>query len=117
MSKLDDEVKLILERLLALVVPKGMTTKERRQLAKKAGISDETLRSGIRTRSLRSDTLLRLLRARGVSAKTLATLPQSDPAELNHGDFVWLDYGNQLSEAEKVEYVGLIRFIRSKWKL
>lgn len=117
MSKLDNEVELILERLLALVVPKGMSAKERRQLARRAGISDETLRAGIRNRSLRSDTLIRLLVARGVSPKTLASLPQSDSAELNRGDFVWLQYGSQLTEDEKVEFVSLIRFIREKWAL
>lgn len=117
MAKLDEEVKLVLERLLSIVVPKGMSPRERRHLAKKAGISDETLRAGIRNRSLRSDTLLRLLLARGVSPKTLATLPQSDVTQLNRGDFVWLDYGTQLTEEEKIEYIGLIRFIRSKWNL
>ncbi|MBS1983259.1 MAG: hypothetical protein JST16_03730 [Bdellovibrionales bacterium] len=117
MAKLDDDVELILERLLKLVVPVGMGTRERRQLAKKAGISDETLRAGIRNRSLRSDTLIRLLVARGVSPKTLASLSQSDAGQLNRGDFVWLEYGNHLTEQEKVEFVSLIRFMKDKWEL
>jgi len=117
MSELDKEVKIVLSKLLDFIVPSGMNAKERRQLADRAGVSEETLRKTTQRQSLNADTLLRLLLARGVSLKTLVNLPQTDFTKLPPGETDWLQFGREASDIEKREYVALLRFLNSKWKL
>ncbi len=117
MSGLDKEVKFIVSKLIASIVPEGMSAKERQSLAQKAGISAETLRKNIRRRSLNADTLIRLLIARGVTSQTLANLPQLDLSKLSKGESEWIQLGHELTEAEKLEFNSLIRYLRSRWSL
>lgn len=117
MSDLDKEIKVILSKLLDFVAPPGMNAEERRHLAQRAGVSPETLRKTTQRKTLSADTLLRLLIARGVSVKTLVNLPQNDFTKLPPGEADWLQFGREVSDIEKREYVGLLRFLNSKWKL
>lgn len=117
MSKIGQEAEAILKQLIELVVPAGMTPAERRHLALKSGISEETLRTTLKRKSMNADTLLRLLLARGVSAKTLVQLPQTELAKLPKGEAEWLSLGRDLSEEERVEFVGLVKYLRARWKL
>lgn len=115
MDKLERDTKLALRRLLNMLVPKGMKGKERAALAQTAGISPETLRHVLTRQSLSADTLLRLLLVRGVSMKALANLPQTNFEKLSEGEAEWLEYGRELGDAEKIEFVALIKYIRARW--
>ncbi len=117
MSNTDKEVKIVLSKLLEFIVPEGMSPKERRRLAAQAGISEETLRKNLQRKSLNADTLIRLLLARGVSAKALAAPQQADLSKLSEGEAGWAEFGRKLSEAERTEFVELLKYLRSRWDL
>ncbi|MGZ3745076.1 MAG: hypothetical protein ACXVBQ_14535 [Pseudobdellovibrionaceae bacterium] len=117
MSGSDRRIKQSLQRLLLFIVPKGMTAKERTSLANSAGISVETLRTTVKRQSLNADTLIRLLIARGVSAQTIENLPQTELVHLSQGEIEWMELGRELSEGEKKEFSGLVRFLLIKWQL
>lgn len=117
MGKAEQEIEKVLEELLSLVVPEGMSAKERNQFAGRAGISPETLRTNIKRKTLNATTLIRLLLARGISPKTIIDLPQTEHARLSKGESDWLKFGRELGEDEKVEFVSLLKVLRSKWKL
>jgi hypothetical protein len=61
--------------------------------------------------------LIRLLLARGVSAETLAQLPQTDFSKLSKGEAIWLELGRKLTEGEKFQYAELIEYFRARWEL
>jgi hypothetical protein len=92
-----------------------MRPKERTKLALEAGISGETLRHILKRQSLHADTLIRLLLARGVSVKTITNLPQTDLSKLSEAEVEWLEFGRELTAAEKVEFVALIKYVRAMW--
>jgi len=117
MRKTDQEVKAVLQKLLDFIVPPGMTANERAQIAAKAGISVNTLRTNLRRKTINADTLIRLLLARGVQAKALTELPQLDTSKLSKGENNWLILGRQLSETERVEFAELVKFVRTRWNV
>lgn len=117
MSKVDREVKNVVQSLMSFIVPPGMTARERNDLARRAGVSANTLRTNLRRGTINADTLFRLLIARGVLPKTLANLPQEDLAKVSRGETEWLALGRQLTETERTEFAGLVRFVRSRWNL
>ena len=117
MSVLDKQVKQILNKLTYFLSPKGMTAKERALLAKAAGISIETLRTSLKRKTMNADTLLRLLMARGISVDTLENLHQTETDQLPSGEVEWLEMGRELTDIEKREMVGLIRFLKVRWQL
>ncbi len=73
---------------MEFVVPKGMEPKERAEVAKKAGLSPETLRTMSGRKSVNADTLVRLLIARGVNPNLLSNLPYLEPPKV--GGFFFL---------------------------
>lgn len=117
MTAPDRRVKQTLQRVLAFLIPKGMSAKEREALAKAAGISHETLRTSLKRQSMNADTLIRLLLARGVAPQAIENLPQTELKEMPMGEVDWLELGRELSEKEKKEFAGLIRYLRIKWML
>jgi plasmid maintenance system antidote protein VapI len=118
MSDIDNEVKQVLRELIGFIVSSGTNFKERKALARRAGVNDETVRKILERQSLSADTLLRLLLAKGVSAQTLMHLSQlSQPEKLLPGEKEWIQFGRECSDAEKREYTALLRFLKSKWKL
>lgn len=117
MNANDKRVKQTLQKLLGFLIPAGMSPKEREALAKNAGISAETLRTSLKRQSMNADTLIRLLLARGVTTQTLENLPQTDLKSLPPGEAEWLELGRELSEMERKEFSGLIRYLRIKWSL
>lgn len=117
MINVDKKSKQTLSALLSLIAPKGMTAKERAVLARQAGINPETLRTMLRRQTVNADTLIRLLIARGVSPQTLENLPQTESKQMPPGEVEWLELGRELSETEKKEFAGLIRYLLIKWQL
>lgn len=117
MKRIDVESKTVLEELLHLLIPPGMTAAERRELATKAGLNPNSLRVGVHRRSLGADTLLRLMLARGIAARTLKQLPQTELDKLSRGEGEWLSLGRELTEKERIEFAGLVRFMRARWDL
>lgn len=117
MSSVDRRVKQTLQKVLSYIAPKGMNAKERAELAKAAGISVETLRTTLKRQTMNADTLIRLLLARGVSAQTIENLPQTETDQLSQGEVEWLELGRELTEAEKKEFAGLVRYLLIKWQL
>lgn len=117
MTGSDRKVKQTLHRLLSFISPKGMTAKERNALAKSAGVSVETLRTTLKRQTMNADTLIRLLLARGVSSQTIENLPQTELDQISQAEVEWLELGRDLSEAEKKEFAGLIRYLLIKWQL
>jgi hypothetical protein len=106
-----------MSQLMDFIVPASMSSRERHSLAEKAGISGETLRKNVQRKSFNADTLIRLLLARGVSAETLAQLPQSDLSKLSKGEAIWLELGRRLTDGEKFQYAELIEYFRARWNL
>ena len=117
MSADTKDVQEVLDGLFDLLVPKEITPKERKALAKKAGISEGTLRANIHRKTLNAATLVRLLLARGVSRKTLVDLPQTETSKLSDGEASWIKLGRELSETERIEFSALVGILRSKWRL
>lgn len=100
-----------------MLIPPGMSPAERRELAAKAGLNPNSLRVGVHRRSLGADTLIRLMLARGIAARALKQLPQTELDKLSQGETEWLSLGRQMNEKEKVEFAGLVRFMRGRWEL
>ena len=117
MKKIDTETRAVLEDLLQILIPSGMSASEKKELAGKAGLNPNSLRVGIHRKSISADTLIRLMLARGIAAKSLKQLPQTELHKLSKGESDWLELGRQSSEDERVEFTGLIRFLKSRWKL
>lgn len=115
MRKIDQEAKYVLHKILCFVAPAAMKASERAQLARAAGINPDTLRHLLKRESLHADTLIRLLLARGVSAKAITNLPQTEFSELKPGEARWIEYGRALTEVEKIEFVEIVDYIRQKW--
>ena len=117
MASIDKQINQVMQKVLAMVAPKGMTSSERRELAKAAGISHESLRTTLKRKTMNADTLIRLLLARGVSASSIENLPQSEASKLSRGELDWIELGRELSEDEKREFSSLIRYLVGLWKL
>lgn len=117
MASIDKQINQVMQKVLAMVAPKGMTSSERRELAKAAGISHESLRTTLKRKTMNADTLIRLLLARGVSASSIENLPQSEASKLSRGELDWIELGRELSEDEKREFSSLIRYMVGRWKL
>lgn len=117
MKRIDSEAKAALAELLDILVPASMTPAERKTLAAKAGLNPNSLRVGIHRRSLGADTLIRLMLARGISSRSIKQLPQTELAQLSKGEGEWLSLGRQLTDDERVEFSGLVRFMLARWEL
>jgi len=107
----------ILKELFAVLVPESMSSKDRKALAREAGISYETLRTTMKRQTLNANTLVRLMLARGISSHSILELPQTELARLSKGEIEWQKIGRKLTETEKNEFASLIEFIRSKWNI
>ncbi len=114
---LDKQVKFIIESLMEFAVPKGMEPKERAGVAKKAGLSPETLRTMSGRKSVNADTLVRLLIARGVNPKLLLNLPYLETPQVDGSELEWIKFGQKMKSQEKVEFVRLAKFLRVRWGL
>jgi len=114
---LDARVRIVLEKLMAFIVPEGMSVKDRNDLAQRAGISPETLRKNLQRNSLNADTLIRLLLARGVTTETLTTLPQLNLETISKGEQAWLQFGLEITDRERLEFLELLRYIMLRWEL
>jgi hypothetical protein len=116
MISIDHESKRVIRRLVNLLVPPGLKANERRTLAKAAKLSDETLRQLRSRQSFSFETFVRLALARGVPAETLTNLTQTETDRLSEGEAQWLEYGRELNEMEKIQFVELIKFVRNRWE-
>ncbi len=117
MAEIDKTVKSIINALMDFAVPEGMTSKERAKLAKKAGLSPETLRTMAWRKTVNADTLIRLLIARGVDPKLLANLPQSKTSQIDDSERDWIRFGHKLSSKERSNFISLIKFLKTRWEL
>lgn len=115
MVAIEQETKRVTKRILNLLVPAGLKASERRRLAKSAKLSDVTLRQIRQRQSFSFETFVRLALARGIAPEALTDLKQTETQHLSAGEIRWLEYGHELDDAEKVEFVELIRFIRARW--
>ena len=117
MSKIDKDVEKLRDQLLTRLIPEHWTPAERKAFAKRAGISDETIRTIIRRRNLNADTLLRLLLAKGVDFDAILNFPQKNlsKATLTQGEKSWFKIGSELSEDELVEYSSLVEYVKSRF--
>jgi len=115
MRSIDHEAIAITKKVLNLLLPPGIKATERRELARRANLVDDTLRH-LRTRqSFSFETYVRLALARGIAPATLTDLKQTETEHLSEGEVRWLEYGCELNDAERTEFVEMIKFIRARW--
>ncbi len=118
MGNVNSNTKLVLSRWMKFLVPASMSTKERRKVAARAGVSDETLRSSIRRQAINGDTLIRLFLARGISVQYLLELQQTERSAMSRGESLWAEVGLELSEVEKAEFAEIVRYLRDRfWRM
>lgn len=117
MANIDKQIHQIMQKILAMIAPKGMSPSERKELAKSAGISPESLRTTLKRKTMNADTMIRLMLARGVPASAIENLPQSEPSKMSRGELDWAEVGRELSEEEKREFSSLVRYLVARWKV
>ena len=117
MKEIDKKAKNVLENMLSFIIPAKMTVKQRENLAKKSGLSPETIRTTLKRQSLSADTLIRIMLAVGITENEIINLPVSKLGELKQIDTDWISFGRQLTDNEKKEYLVLLKFLRSEWGL
>ena len=78
-----EEINKILVELLEQLIPEKMPKGEVEKLSIASGVSASAIRGARSRESLNSDTLIKLLRAHGVSADTLMNLPRNKPSKIS----------------------------------
>jgi hypothetical protein len=118
MRKIDSDVDNLEKKVIEFLVPEGMVPKERDKLAKKAGLSPESLRNIVRRKGkMTANSLFRLLIAKGVETQDLAYPKQSNYKKLTKGEVDWIEMGKDLDETEKREFSSLVRYLRSRFDI
>ena len=116
-KKIDREVNEAIEELMRNILPKEIEIKTRKHLAKKSGLSDETLRTVQRRKNLNIDTFFRILYGRGVSLKELTrSIKTKKFSMLLENEAELIRFGMKLKEEDRGRYLDLLKFIHSRWK-
>ena len=113
----DKKVRTILEELMEFIVPRGMSPRQRAELARRAGLDPETLRTMARRKSVHADTLIRLLLARGVAPRSISLLPQTHEENMEESEMEWILFGQKLTSLERSEFLRLMEFLQRRWGL
>jgi len=116
MKKIDKDISMAWDGLWEFLLPKGMTPKERNDLARKAGLKPESVRLAARRRSMNAETLLRLLIAKGVAPSVFCNFPVAE-SKMPKEDRLWQQLGRSLPNEKKREYATLIEWIESRWEI
>ena len=100
-----------------LKATKGMSTEDRKELAEKANLSADTIKTVRKRKTLTCETLFRLLRARGVSNEQILSILKSDRKSISRGERIWIKLGLRMSELERLEFTDLVETLLGTWKL
>ena len=113
MDKFDRKIRDIQSKMISLLIPEdfGITQKA---LAQQAGVSYETLRSAKKRQNLTTNTLIRLLLARGVPEGAILSLPNATENK-SRGEIDWANLGSELTEEERLQFVKHVRYMKSNW--
>lgn len=113
----EKDVEKVINSLIDRIYPKGMKTRELKELAKSAKLSPETIRQMRRRKSLTTQTLIRLLMAIGVKSNDITNLPQNGRSGLSNEHTEWNKLGTSLSTAEVKEFTSFIKYVRKHWQM
>lgn len=111
----DSDIDKVISAYLEQLVPEAMTPKERKALAKTAGISEDTLRTVRRRNSLSANTLFRLLAAHGIAPEDILKLIKGNPRIMSKPWQDWIKLGSQVPDDQKSDFADIVRFIKAKW--
>ena len=112
-ADIDDNASRVLTSWANRVVPKGMTSKEIKKFGEKVNLNWETLKNVRQRKSYKAETIVRALLGSGVSVRTLIDLPINPKLSLLPKEQEWIQFGRSLSEKERVEYIELIKHIKT----
>ena len=116
MKKPDQEVSEAIEELMHHVLPEGIEVTTRKHLAKKAGLSDETLRTVRRRKNLTVDTLFRILYGRGVPLKDLIrSIKTKNFSMLLEEEAKLIRFSMKMSEKDRKHSLELLKFMHNRW--
>ena len=121
MAKIDTEVKEVFGDWLDFLIPKSLTPKELKNLAKKAKLSTEALRK-LRSRErqgMSTDTFIRLALSRGMTPNALVSslLKPNRKSKLDQTEIDWIKYGAGLEPKKRKEFLDFIKYLRKTWDI
>ena len=116
-KKIDQEINKAIQELIQYVVPQGIGPQTRKHLAKKGGLSEETLRTINRRKKLNVDTLFRILYARGIPLQKLVkSIKTKRFSMLLEREAKLIKFCMRMSEKNQKHSLELLEFIHDRWK-